>query len=620
MTMKSHLRTPLSVIISALLLSACASGKGGFELDNVNSLNTQGASQNSAPATPTTPKTPTYQDEQNTRRTLDADTQEPALGYAVEVPRRVFAMRDTPPEELTVNITPDKVKPTNHQLEDLPKVFSETLEEHPKYVEDSLSYSHDGKSKDTTRDLQFVRSGYVIAEKGIEFDRTGGVFRQNPAGQYGHVFYQGVNPATALPTTNATYQGTWDFVSNAISTRRDLPEGFTNDLMNYGAKGNTVGATSLDADVNRGRDNDKPVGLKSTFEVNFADKKLTGKLTQNHGATNENAEQTITDRYNVEATLKGNRFVGTANATNKEHTIFGKDGALEGGFFGSKAEELGGKFLAEDGSLFGVFAGKRGEVSEDKLESKFDAFAIDSTTLEKSNMDTFGQVSHLVIGGKRVSLLPEGVTSFADMAFNHSSQTEHDGKKLSVSVCCNNLDYLKFGSYSTVNEDGTVTTLSDGKMYLVGERTAVSQVPTSGTAHYRGTWEGYIDSKDGRRWATSSSNLSTGTRSRFDVDFGLKNITGKLIGDNGLDDNPILTLNGTIAGNGFSGTAKTATDGFNLDPNSTGASAIAHINANFSGGFYGVNASELGGIVHHDKAGEDKIGVVFGGKRQTSTP
>lgn len=617
--MQPHFRTTLSILVSAILLSACASGKGTFELGNANSLNTQGTSQNST--TPTPPKTPTYQDEQNTRRKLDIDNQEPALGYAVEIPRRIFDMRNPTPEELTVNITADKVKPINHGLDALPSVFSDELTKNPKYVSDNgIYYSHDKSSKTTTRELDFVRSGYVIAEKRIEFDRTGGAFRQNPAGQYGYVFYQGVSPATAFPTATATYNGTWDFVSNAVSTRRELPEGFTDDLMSYGAKGNTVGATSLDADVNRGRDNDKPVGLHSVLEVNFANKTLTGKLTQNHNTTNQNAEQTITERYNIEATLKGNRFVGTANATNKEHTIFGQDGALEGGFFGGKAEELGGKFLAKDGSLFGVFAGKRGEVSEDKLQSKFDATTIDSKTLTKSAMDTFGQASHLVIDGKRVSLLPEGVSSFADMKFINAHQVAHGDKKLSITVCCNNLDYVKFGSHSTVEGTDSTPILSDGKLFLVGERTDVSAVPTSGTAHYRGTWEGYIDSKDGRRWATSASNLSTGTRSRFDVDFGSKSLIGKLIADNGLEDNPVLTLNGTITGNGFSGTAKTGINGLNLDPNSTGASAIAHINAGFSGGFYGANASELGGVIHHDKAGEDKIGVVFGGKRQTSTP
>lgn len=612
-------RTLLGVLVSTLLLNACASGKGGFELDDVNSLNTQGATHNNA--TPT-PQAPTYQDEQGDRRTLNVDAQEPALGYAVEIPRRVFSVRNTPPEELTATITADKVVAINHRLEDLPKVFSDVLEQHDKYVDDNgIYYSHDGSSRATTRDLQFVRSGYVIAEKRIEFDRTGGVFRQNPAGQYGYVFYQGVNPASALPTTTVHYQGTWDFVSDALSTRRDLPDGFSNDLMSYGAKGNTVGATSLDADVNYGRDNEQPAGLTSAFEVDFSNKKLTGVLTQNHGTTNQNVEQTITSRYDIDAQLQGNRFVGNAIAKDKTHEIFGKDGVLEGGFFGEKAEELAGKFLAQEGSLFGVFAAKREALDDDKLEQKFDAISIDSRTLARSSMDTFGQVSHLVIDGKQVALLPEGVNSFADMEFNHTRQVEHDGKQLSVTVCCNNLDYVKFGTLSTVHENDGIRTTSDGRLFLLGERTDTAQIPKSGTAHYRGTWEGYIDSKDGRRWAVSASeDNQAGTRSRFDVDFGTKAFTGKLIGDNGLENSPILTLNGTVLANGFSGIAKTAEGGFNLDPYSTGNAAIVNIHANFEGGFYGAGALELGGVIHHDQAGEDKIGVAFGGKRQTQSP
>lgn len=611
-------KTPLSLLIGVVLLSGCASNKGGFELDSVQSANTQGAtpSQN----TPSTPKPPAYQDETGDRRTLDGDTSEPALGYMVEVPRRIFPMREAAPEDLTVNITPDKVKPINHSLDKLPKVFSDELEKQSRYIEDNgISYSHDRSSKATTRDLQFVRSGYVIAERGMEFVQVDGVRKQNPAGQYGYVFYQGINPATTLPTTNATYTGTWDFVTNAVSTRQDLPEGFSNDLMSYGAKGNTVGATSLDADINRGRNNDKPVGLSSVFEVNFADKTLTGTLTQNHNTTNQNTNQIITNRYGITAKLNGNRFHGTASAKDASHSIFGQDGQLEGGFFGKNAEELAGKFLAKDNSLFGVFGAKREAVADDKLETKFDAVSIDAATLAKSDMDTFGQVSHLVIDGKRLALLPEGIKSFADMDFIHTRQTDHQGKKLSVSVCCNNLDYLKFGSYGTVNQDGSVTTIKDGKLFLVGERTDVSKIPNEGKAHYRGTWEGFLQAKDGRRWAVSPSNSQSGARSRFDIDFGTKVFEGKLIGDNGTEDLPILTLSGNIIANGFSGTAKTRDGGFNIDPNSTGAAAIVNINAPFSGGFYGTDASELGGIIH-DITSDDKVGVVFGGKRQTQSP
>lgn len=176
--------------MGALLLTACAGGKGSFDLDNVSSLNTQGTSQNTGN---TTPKPPTYQDEQGDRRTLDVSDQEPALGYVVEVPRRIFPTRNATAEDLTVDISPDKVKPINYSLDKLPKVFSDELEKQPRYIEDNgISYSHDGRSKATTRDLQFVRSGYVIAERGMEFVRVDGVRKQNPAGQYGYVFYQGI--------------------------------------------------------------------------------------------------------------------------------------------------------------------------------------------------------------------------------------------------------------------------------------------------------------------------------------------------------------------------------------------------------------------------------------------
>lgn len=610
--MKPHLKTTLSVLIGSLLLNACASGKGGFDLDNVSSLQAQGVGQHATQA-------PTYQDEQGDRRKLDVDDQEPALGYAVEIPRITHKFGDPNSKDLRDDITDDKVKPINHKLGELPDVFANKLKEQKGYYEDvGISYSHDRQHKDTTRDLQFVRSGYVIAERGPQWNPPRGQDRKySPPGQYGYVFYQGTNPATTLPTANATYTGTWDFVSNVVGARTDLPEGFTNDTMNYGVKGKFIGATSLDTDFNRGRDNDKPVGLTSTFDVNFANKTMTGKLTQNHVATSN--KQEITPRYTIDAKLKGNRFVGVAKANKKDHAIFGQDGALEGGFFGEKAEELAGKFLAGDNSLFGVFAGKRGDISDDKLEAKFDATAIDSKKLEKSKMNTFGQVSHLVIDGRRLALLPDGVNSFADMAYNDTRRMDHNGNKLSVTVCCNNLDYVKFGNYSKVGGTDTTPILSEGKLFLVGERTDATSIPKQGVAHYRGTWEGLIESKNGKRWSESAANnINEGARNVFEVDFGSNSLKGKLIGKNGLESNPILTLNGKIVGNGFSGKATTGNTGFNLDR--TGSSDTVHINADFNGGFYGKDASELGGVIHHNKVGDDKIGAVFGAKRQTNKP
>lgn len=425
-----------------------------------------------------------------------------------------------------------------------------------------------------------------------------------PAGQYGYVFYQGVNPATSLPTTTATYKGTWDFVSNADGNRKTLPDGFSTDVMDYGVKGNGTGATSLDADINYGKGNDKAVGLTSELNVNFADKKFTGKLTQNHWVVDDNATQTTTDRYTLEGKLHGNRFSGTATTTDKDHPIFGKNSStVEGGFFGENGEELAGKFVADEGSLFAVFAGKREAGGE--VEQQFDASKIDTKTLTKSQLDTFGNVAYLVINGKQVPLLPTGKTNFGEMDFYHTLTHTIDGKEYQVNVCCNNLDYVKFGEYSG---NGT------GQFFLIGERTAVSKMPTTGKVHYRGTWDARIVSKAGGVWAGQPSNAESGARSRFDVDFGAKTLTGKLIAHDGTEDNPAFNITGTIAGNGFTGIAKTGANGFNIDTGSTTGGTRVNIEATVNGGFYGNNASEIGGTFH--STGDDKVGGVFGGKRQ----
>lgn len=606
--MKSIHYTALALSV-ALLMTGCATNKGSFELDTAK------PPQNTGNQHTGNQSTPTYADDASgTRRTETADNSEPALGYAIEIPRRNTAPNPatgTADENATVSLSDDKVVAINHKLSDLPKVFADKIEADSKFVDDNgISYSHDGKLKSTVRELDFVRSGYVIGEKRIEFVRKNGKMDIFPAGQYGYVFYQGVNPAKNLPTSTATYKGTWDFVSDAKKSRTTMADGFSNDIMNYGNAGNATGATTLDTFTNHGKGNSKPVGLTSEFTVDFASKKLTGKLTQNGWVVDDNAKQDITDRYTIDADVKGNRFVGKATATDSSHEIFGKNSdKVEGGFFGDNAEELAGKFMADEGSLFAVFAGKRGDVG-DTLETKFDANTIATKDLSLATMDTFGNVAYLVIDGKRLPLLPQGVTGFDKMDFNHTAKIAHNGKDYQVTVCCNNLDYVKFGSYASVNGDK----LEDGQLFIIGERTPTSAIPTTGTAHYRGTWEGFIHSKDGKVWNTSASNSESGSRSRFDFNFGDKSFTGKLIANNGLEDSPTFTLAGVISGNGFTGTAKTKAGGFNIDGGSTAGGTLVNIEATVNGGFYGTDASEIGGTISGGNG--DKVGGVFGGKRQ----
>lgn len=73
--------------------------------------------------------------------------------------------------------------------------------------------------------------------------------------------------------------------------------------------------------------------------------------------------------------------------------------------------------MADDKSIFVVFAGKRDEKGEDKVEKKFDSVQVSLKDLAKSDMDTFGLATHLVIDGVQIALLPEGKTRFADMDF-----------------------------------------------------------------------------------------------------------------------------------------------------------------------------------------------------------
>ena len=65
----------------------------------------------------------------------------------------------------------------------------------------------------------------------------------------------------------------------------------------------------------------------ATFQANFADKTLTGKITPNGNAL---------DEVNLSATISGNTFAGKLNGT-----------STEGGFYGKNADELTGTYLNE---------------------------------------------------------------------------------------------------------------------------------------------------------------------------------------------------------------------------------------------------------------------------------
>lgn len=95
-----------------------------------------------------------------------------------------------------------------------------------------------------------------------------------------------------------------------------------------------------------GNASDQQSGNRARFDVNFKDKKITGTLT----AANRQAET-----FTISGMIDGNGFEGTAktgnggfapdqNSSTGTHKVHITSAAVQGGFYGPKAEELGGWF------------------------------------------------------------------------------------------------------------------------------------------------------------------------------------------------------------------------------------------------------------------------------------
>ncbi|EMR8673180.1 transferrin-binding protein-like solute binding protein [Neisseria gonorrhoeae] len=95
-----------------------------------------------------------------------------------------------------------------------------------------------------------------------------------------------------------------------------------------------------------GNASDQQSGNRARFDVNFKDKKITGTLT----AANRQAET-----FTISGMIDGNGFEGTAktgnggfapdqNSSTGTHKVHITNAAVQGGFYGPNAEELGGWF------------------------------------------------------------------------------------------------------------------------------------------------------------------------------------------------------------------------------------------------------------------------------------
>lgn len=301
-------------------------------------------------------------------------------------------------------------------------------------------------------DYKFVDAGYVYVKGKDEIKWTSD-YKQfsNRLGYDGFVYYSGERPSQSLPSAGTVeYSGNWQYMTDAKRHRAGKAVGIDN-LGYITFYGNDVGATSYAA-----KDVDEREKHPAKYTVDFGNKTLTGELIKNQYVKPSEKQKPLTI-YNITADLNGNRFTGSAKVNpdlakshaNKEHLFFHADAdqRLEGGFFGDKGEELAGRFISNDNSVFGVFAGKQNSpVPSGKHTKILDSLkiSVDEASGENprpfaiSPMPDFGHPDKLLVEGHEIPLVSQEKT--IELA---------DGRKMTVSACCDFLTYVKLGRIKT---------------------------------------------------------------------------------------------------------------------------------------------------------------------------
>lgn len=572
-----------------------------------------------------------------------ADNQKSPLPFSLDVENKLLDGYIAKMNEADKNAIGDRIKKGNKTIsnEELAKQIKEDVRKSPDFqkvlssIKAKTFHSNDGTTKATTRDLKYVDYGYYLVNDAnyLTVKKTDEPKLWN-SGPVGGVFYNGSTTAKELPTQDAVkYKGHWDFMTDVAKKRNrfsEVKETYQAGWW-YGASSKDEYNRLLTDEKNKPDGYNGEYGHSSEFTVNFKEKKLTGELFSNLQDSHKQ-KVTKTKRYDIKADIHGNRFRGSAIASEKTDESKTKhpftsdaNNRLEGGFYGPKGEELAGKFLTDDNKLFGVFGAKQ-EGEAKPTEAILDAYALGTFNTNNANtftpftekqLDNFGNAKKLVLGSTVIDLVSTDATKNEftkekpDSATNKAGETLMVNDKVSVKTYGygRNFEYLKFGELSIGGSHS---------VFLQGERTATTgdkAVPTKGTAKYLGNWVGYITGKD---TGTSTGKSFTDAKdiADFDIDFEKKSVNGKLTTKDRTD--PVFNITGEIAGNGWTGKASTAeanAGGYKIDSSSTGKSIVIK-DAVVTGGFYGPNATEMGGSFTHNSGNDGKVSVVFGTKKQ----
>lgn len=696
------------MVLPVFLLSACLGGGGGsFDLDSVDT-------EAPRPA-------PKYQDVSSEKPQAQKD--QGGYGFAMRFKRRNWYPQ-AKEDEVKLNESDWEATGLPGDPKNLPKRQESVIDEVQANNGDNNIYfspyltSSNHQNGNTGngvnqpknevkdyKDFKYVYSGwfYKHAKQKIDLSGSNKIAQQ---GDDGYIFYHGKEPSRQLPASGKiTYKGVWHFATDVkkSQTFRDIiqPSKKQGDRYSgFSGDDNEEYSNKNESELKDGREG---YGFTSNLEVDFSDKKLTGKLIRNNA---NNSNQNTTEYYSLEAQVTGNRFNGKATATDKpgngetkQHPFVSDSSSLSGGFFGPKGEELGFRFLSDDQKVAVVGSAKTQDKDANgnteaasggtgaaasggaadmpsensKLTTVLDAVELTLNDKKIKNLDNFSNAAQLVVDGIMIPLLPKdsesgnnqanqgtnGGTAFTrkfdhtpnsdekdtqagtaengnPAASNTAGDTNGKTKTYAVEVCCSNLNYLKYGlltrkTAGNTGEGGngspTAAAQTDAQsMFLQGERTDEKEIPNDQNIVYRGSWYGHI--ANGTSWSGNASNATSGNKADFTVNFGEKKINGTLTAEN--RQAATFTIEGTIQGNGFSGTAKTADSGFDLDQSNTTRTPKAYItNAKVQGGFYGPKAEELGGWFAYPgdsqaqpsasgsgTSAANSATVVFGAKRQ----
>ena len=443
------------IVLLSLLLASCIGGNFGVQpvVESTPTAQTPSDSKPSkpedipalAPAKPSIETTPVNQ---------------PAVGAAMRLPRRNIAFYNKDGTEIPDKHQAEEYLPLKEEdilfldgtpQEQVDKLKKEIKGRHP----NAQIYTSD--SKDAVYQYKYVRAGYVYTQTGEDEikQNSGGKRFTHRFGYDGFVYYSGEHPSQSLPSAGTVkYSGNWQYMTDA--KRHRTGQAVASENLGYNTYyGNNIGATSYAA-----RDADDREKHPAEYTVNFDKKNLEGKLIKNQYVQNKNNPDEPKKPliiYNITAKLDGNRFIGSAKVNpdlaekhaGKEHLFFHADAdqRLEGGFFGDNGEELAGRFISNDKSVFGVFAGKQNSSVPSETHTKIlDSLKIaaDEAADPKARpfiaepMPDFAHPDKLLVEGREISLVKDTQTIVLA-----------DGRKTTIRTCCDFLNYVKIGRMQT---------------------------------------------------------------------------------------------------------------------------------------------------------------------------